>query len=77
MQGPEEAMTAAAATEAVSGLNMNWEEFVASYLPQCTSAFYASQGWDLNKELHLDQEVMVEAFQQEVFQMLNHALLNP
>lgn len=76
-QEEEEAMTASAASEAASGLSMSWEEFVAFYLPQCTSDFYASQGWVPNKELHLDQMVMVEAFQQEVFHMVNCALLNP
>lgn len=75
-QEEEEATIAAAATEAASGLSMSWEEFEASYLPQCASDFYANQGWDLNKELHPDQMAMVEAFQQEVFHTVNHALLN-
>lgn len=65
-----------AATNAASGIGMSWEEFLASYLPQCTSEFYLSQGWDHNTPLHQEQIDMLEAFQQQVFQMVNYVLFN-
>ena len=55
---------------------MGWDEFQASYLPQCTSDFYLSQAWDHGTDLHQEQIDILEASQQEVFQIVNHALLN-
>lgn len=65
-----------AAANAASGIGMCWEEFVASYMPQCTSDFYLNQGWDHDTPPHQEQIDVLEAFQQQVFQMINYALCN-
>lgn len=75
---PDSAQTTTrlAAADAASGAGMCWDEFRASYLPQCTSDFYLSQGWDLETDLHEEQIEMLGAFQQKVFQIVNHALFD-
>lgn len=46
------------------------------YLQNCTGEFYAAQSWDLQRELDTEEWSKLDAFQQQVFQMINQSLRN-